>query len=81
MTCLRRFFISLLVMVFPKISFNGLIVLVKLKSFSRLLDDRFFAFFGRRKVVFNFLMFGGVRSHIDWREERNILYKGVETSP
>ena len=22
-----------------------------------------------------------VRSHIGWREERNILYKGVETSP
>ena len=22
-----------------------------------------------------------VRSHIDWREERNILYKDVETSP
>ena len=22
-----------------------------------------------------------VRSHIDWRGERNILYKGVETSP
>ena len=22
-----------------------------------------------------------VRSHIDWREERNILYKGVKASP
>ena len=24
---------------------------------------------------------GIVRSHIDWGEERNIFYKGVETSP
>ena len=22
-----------------------------------------------------------VRSHVDWRAERNILYKGVQTSP
>ena len=27
------------------------------------------------------LLSRGVRSHVRWREERNILYKGVEISP